>query len=130
MKTVKQLIVCALFVLIAVPTSAQEPAAKVPEPLPPSLTSGEQSDFNNARAFSALASAKIMETREWKDYAKARAEAEERLKKVQALLDSTPEGKTSKSLRDKVNTDLRARGLVINWQTGAIAKAPPAQAKR
>lgn len=98
---------------------------------PPALTPDELTAFDTVKAMEALAQGEIAESREWKAYAKAVAEQQERLKAVQAKLQATAQWKTAMALRQKLDARVKTRtSMAINWQTGALAPPPPAQARR
>lgn len=114
-----------LFVLLLAPVViAQEPAK--PGDVIAELTPDERTAFDTVKAMESLASAKALETREGRAFQKARAVYEEKLKALQAAIQTTAEFKAAQTLRQKLDARVKARGAgVINWNTGALAPSPP-----
>lgn len=138
-------ILSIVFALLAASSAyAQEPILKTPDVATPQmdvngavkaseapkLTPDELAAFDMVKAMEGLAQAKAMETRAWKSYAKAKAEADEKLKAVQTEMQAIAEYKTAMVLRQKLEARVKARGAgTINWQTGVLSTAAKPAAK-
>jgi len=118
-------ILVAFVLATALTAQEQNPATEAAKTEAPKLSPDEQAAFDMVKAMEGLAQAKMMETRAWKTYAKAKAEADEKLKAVQLELQAVPEYKAAMGLRQRLDARVKARGIgLINWQTGAVAPVP------
>lgn len=114
-----------------------ETAAAVPEA--PKLTADERATFDMAKVQQVQAEAAVMTTRAYKEFAKAQEDllkaqrvAQEKQKAMLAALQATPEYRSMAVLRSMLEARLKARGEkhVVDWATGDLKTAPPAQVRR
>lgn len=111
-----RLIVIALLV-VTVGVVAQEPVAA-----PPAMTATERADFAAVRALEQLTATALMETREYARLQRAKHEVARRQQALDAKLLTLPEAKAYSTAKQRLEGSLKARGLVVNWRTGAVSQ--------
>lgn len=108
-----------LLLLLSTPAFAQEPAPA------PSLTPSEEGLFAAARGMAVTAQVVAMETREYRAYQKALDEMEKRRQAYMAKRATLPQWKAYVAFRAEFEAMLKRRGVVINFDTGALSPAKP-----
>ena len=106
----------------ASPPSAQAPVAEATPA--PGLTVAELAEVASARSLEAVARHTAAESKAFARLQKARAAADAALRAYALELQALPAWKAYAEQRRRVDTALRARGLVLDWATGQVRPAP------
>lgn len=113
---------------VAPPAPPTVPGAPTPAPAAPALTDAEQAAFAAALSLVSMANHAGADTKEWAKLVEARQRLEAAQKAYAAELQRLPAWRAYADQRKQLDARLRARGLSLDWTSGAL-RALPAGAK-
>jgi len=124
------LVSCSLVALLGLSTHDLRAQGAQEAPKAPALSMAEQADFSAARALETAARAASQETPEYRRLLKAQETLKARQEAYQTRLTGSAGWKAYAAHRIRLDNELRARGLQLDWQTGEVTPIPTSGAPR